>query len=289
MTSPMTHIERDTFGPWAIVTGASSGIGKEFARQLAASGLNLVLVARRLTTLEEVGRSLATAFGIQYRAVGLDLTTDDFLGKLEEATHDLDIGLVVSNAGVTLTGDFLTMDYQAWQQSLYLNVKAHLEVAHHFGPHLAERKRGGLLLLASTGALQGIPFNAEYAAAKAYVLSLGEALHVEFQRVGVHVTVLLPGATDTPMLAASGIDPAELPGIMKPMSPRQCVAEGLAALRANRVTHIAGRLNRIMAAVIPRPLAIRLYGSMTARVLAKRSLKARRETDHINERYASSR
>jgi short-subunit dehydrogenase len=133
MTSPMTHIEKDTFGPWAIVTGASSGIGKEFARQLAASELNLVLVARRLTTLEEVGRSLATEFGIQYRTVGLDLTTDDFLGKLEEATNDLDIGLVVSNAGVTLTGDFLTMDHQAWQQSLYLNVKAHLEVAHHLG------------------------------------------------------------------------------------------------------------------------------------------------------------
>jgi uncharacterized protein len=286
MTSPMTHIEKDTFGPWAIVTGASSGIGKEFARQLAASGLNLVLVARRLATLEEVGRNLAAAFGIQYRAVGLDLTTDDFLGKLEEATHDLDIGLVVSNAGVTLTGDFLTMDHQAWQQSLYLNVKAHLEVAHHFGPHLAQRRRGGLLLLASTGALQGIPFNAEYAAAKAYVLSLGEALHVELQKVGVHVTVLLPGATETPMLAASGIDPADLPGIMKPMSPRQCVAEGLAALKANRATHIAGRLNRIMAASIPRSLATRLYGSMTARVLAQRSLEADTKTDRVNEQYA---
>ena len=289
MTSPMTHIDKDTFGPWAIVTGASSGMGKEFARQLAASGLHLILVARRLTTLEEVGRSLATEFGVQYRAVGLDLTTDDFLEQMEEATHDLDIGLVISNAGVFLTGDFLTMDHQAWQQSLRLNVKAHLDVTHHFGPHLAQRRRGGLLLVASTGGLQGIPFNAEYAAAKAYVLSLGEALHVEFQKVGVHVTVLLPGATDTPMLAASGIDPADLPGIMKPMSPQQCVAEGLAALSANRATHIAGRLNRIMAASMPRSLATRVYGSMTARVLAKRSLEAGTETDRVNERYASSR
>jgi len=289
MTSPMTHIDKDTFGPWAIVTGASSGMGKEFARQLAASGLHLILVARRLTSLEEVGRSLATEFGVQYRAVGLDLTTDDFLEQMEEATHDLDIGLVISNAGVYLTGDFLTMDHQAWQQSLRLNVKAHLDVTHHFGPHLAQRRRGGLLLVASTAGLQGIPFNAEYAAAKAYVLSLGEALHVEFQKVGVHVTVLLPGATDTPMLAASGIDPADLPGIMKPMSPQQCVAEGLAALSANRATHIAGRLNRIMAASMPRSLATRVYGSMTARVLAKRSLEAGTETDRVNERYASSR
>ncbi len=281
MTSPMTHIDKDTFGPWAIVTGASSGMGKEFARQLAASGLHLILVARRLTTLEEVGRSLATEFGVQYRAVGLDLTTDDFLEQMEEATHDLDIGLVISNAGVLLTGDFLTMDHQAWQQSLRLNVKAHLDVTHHFGPHLAQRRRGGLLLVASTGGLQGIPFNAEYAAAKAYVLSLGEALHVEFQKVGVHVTVLLPGATDTPMLAASGIDPADLPGIMKPMSPQQCVAEGLAALSANRATHIAGRLNRIMAASMPRSLATRVYGSMTARVLAKRSLEAGIQLSHL--------
>jgi short-subunit dehydrogenase len=288
MASPMTRIDKNTFGPWAIVTGASSGMGKEFARQLAASGLHLVLVARRLTTLEEIGHSLSTAFGVQYRAVGLDLTSDDFLGKMEEATHDLDIGLVVSNAGVTRTGDFLTMDDQVWQQSLRLNVKAHLDLAHHFGPRLAQRGRGGLLLLASTGGLQGIPFNAEYAAAKAYVLSLGEALHTEFQKVGVHVTVLLPGATDTPMLTASGIDPADLPGIMKPMSPGQCAAEGLAALRANRATHIAGRLNRIMAAVMPRPLATRLYGSMTARVLAKRSGEAITETGRANERYASS-
>src|SRR5947209_1072088 len=98
MTSPITHIDPHTFGPWAIVTGASSGIGKEFARQLAASGLHVVLVARRLSTLEELGSRLAAEFGVQYRAVGVDLAEEHFLGKIEEATHDLDIGLVVSNA-----------------------------------------------------------------------------------------------------------------------------------------------------------------------------------------------
>jgi len=268
MTSPITHIDPHTFGPWAIVTGASSGIGKEFARQLAASGLHVVLVSRQLSTLEELGGRLATEFGVQYRAVGVDLTEEHFLSTLEEATHDLDIGLVVSNAGTWMLGDFVTMDSRALQRSLNLNVKAHLDVAHYFGQHLAQRKRGGLLLTASTAGLQGIPFSAEYAAAKAYVLTLGEGLHGEMQRVGVHVTVLLPGATDTPLLAASGFD---LPAILKPMSTEQCVAEGLAALSANRATLIAGRMNRILAALMPRRLATRMYGSMSAQVLAKRS------------------
>ena len=267
MTSPITHIDPHTFGPWAIVTGASSGIGKEFARQLAASGLQVVLVARRLSTLEKLGDRLAAEFGVQYRAVEADLTEEHFLSTLEEDTHDLDIGLVVSNAGTWMLGDFVTMDSRALQQSLNLNVKAHLNVAHHYGQHLAQRRRGGLLLTASTAGLQGIPFSAEYAATKAYVLALGEGLHSELQKVGVHVTVLLPGATDTPLLAASGF---ELPSILKPMSPQQCVAEGLAALSANRATHIAGRMNRLLAALMPRRLATRMYGSMSAQVLAKR-------------------
>ncbi len=268
MISPLPPLDKNTFGPWAIVTGASSGIGKEFARQLAASGFHVVLVARRLSTLEELGDRLTAEFGVQYRALGVDLTEEHFLSKIEEATHDLDIGLVISNAGSMLADAFLTIDRRIWQPFLHLNVNAHLDLAHHFGPRLAQRAHGGLLLVSSTAGLQGIPFSAEYAAAKAYVLTLGEALHVEFQRTGVHVTVLLPGATDTPLLAASGLSPDTLP--VKPMSPAQCVAEGLAALSANRATHIAGRLNRVMARLLPRSLAVRMYGSLTQQLMVKR-------------------
>lgn len=103
------------------------------------------------------------------------------------------------------------------------------------------------------------------------MLALGEGLHSELQKVGVHVTVLLPGATNTPLLAASGF---ELPAILKPMSVEQCVAEGLAALSANHATHIAGRMNRMLARVIPHRLAIKMYGSMSEQVLAKRSGEA---------------
>jgi short-subunit dehydrogenase len=102
----MKRFGTGTFGPWAMITGASSGIGEEFARQLAASGLHLVLVARRLSALEALGSELARTFGIQYRAVGLDLTTEDVLDTLSEATQDLDLGLVISNAGAMTAGDF---------------------------------------------------------------------------------------------------------------------------------------------------------------------------------------
>ena len=275
MPSRGTRVDKNTFGPWAIVTGASSGIGKEFARQLAASGLNLVLVARRLEVLEALGDELASTLGIQYRAIGLDLSIGDFIEKLENATHDLDIGLVVSNAGAMTIGDFLTVDQDEWQRNQHLNVNAHLNLAHSFGPRLAKRGHGGLLLVASTAGLQGMPFAAEYAAAKAYVLSLGEALHGEFQSKGVHVTVLLPGATDTPMLAASGLA-TSAPALVRPMTTRQCVGEALAALSANRATHITGRMDRIIAALVPRSLATRMYGSMLRQLMARQSASAKR-------------
>ena len=134
----MQRIDKNRFGPWAIVTGASSGIGKAFASHLAANGLNVVLVARRQAILEEFGQELATEYRIQYRAVGVDLSEGDFIPKIDAITHDLDIGLVVSNAGATVYGEFLTLDPLSLQHSLHLNVTAHLDVVHHFGQHLTK-------------------------------------------------------------------------------------------------------------------------------------------------------
>ena len=269
MTRTKRLLDPEVFGPWALVTGASSGIGKEFARQLAASGLHVVLAARRLPLLDDLGHQLATTYGVQYRAVAVDLSEPGFLAALGAATQDLDIGLLISNAGAFLPGAFLELDPSRLWQMIHLNVIAHLEVTHYFGRRLAARGRGGIVLVASTAGLQGIPFSAEYAAAKGFVLNLGEALHVELKEAGIHVTALLPAAVGTPMLTDFGFDLIDTP--IKPMSPEQCVAEGLAALSMNRATHIAGRMNRIMAAVIPRRLATRMYGRLSADVLAKRS------------------
>src|SRR5258707_826996 len=126
-------LDKKRFGPWALVTGASSGIGKEFARQIAASGINVVLVARRESLLDEVGQGLAKGFNVQYRNVVADLSQEDFLDNLAEATNDLDIGLVVSNAGTGNPGEFLKLDRQLHQTTRRVRTSASLAVNHHFG------------------------------------------------------------------------------------------------------------------------------------------------------------
>src|SRR4030088_1151635 len=108
----MKRIEKNTFGPWALVTGASSGIGREFARQLAASGLNLVLAARRRGLMEELAGQLKGEFGIQARVVDTDLTSEHFLDTIKQATDDVEVGLLVSSAGAPLTGAFLDTDVE---------------------------------------------------------------------------------------------------------------------------------------------------------------------------------
>jgi uncharacterized protein len=259
-------LDKGQFGPWALVTGASSGIGKEFARQIAASGINVVLVARRASLLDEVGQGLAKDFNVQYRTVVADLSQEGFLDKLAEATNDLDIGLVVSNAGTPNPGEFLKLDRQLLQATLRLNTMAHLDITHHFGAKLAERRRGGFILIGSVGAEIGVPFLANDGGTKAYIHSLGEAPHYEFKPLGVYVTVVPPPLTDTPVLAKLGFDPRTMPlKPLKPLSVEQCVSEGLHALRQNRSRTVPGRLNRFMDASVP----AFVKRTMTAKMLGK--------------------
>jgi short-subunit dehydrogenase len=265
-------IDRERFGPWALITGASSGIGKEFTRQIAASGINVVLVARRDALLAKLGRAISQEFNVQYRALARDLSQEGFIAGLADATHDIDIGLVVSNAGTANSGEFLKLDQQLLQETLRLNTMAHLDIAHHFGRKLAERRRGGLILVGAMGAENGVPRIANDGAAKAYVHSLGEALHYEFKPLGVYVTVLATGFANTPVLEKLGFDPKTMP--MKPMSVEQCVSEGLNGLLENRSRIVPGRLNRIMNALVPASLARKMEADMLDKGLASKSAVA---------------
>ena len=273
----MTTIDKTQFGPWALITGASSGIGREFARQIAASGINVVLVARREALLEELGRALANEFGVKSRTVVADLSQVDFLDHLAQLTDDLDIGLVVSNAGTPHPGAFLKIDRSELEKGLRLNTLAHLDIAHHFGQRLAKRGQGGLLLVGAMGSENGVPYMANDGAAKAFVHSLGEALHIEFRPLGIYVTVLSPGFTDTPVLAKLGLTADTMP--MKPMTAEQCVSEGLKALQGNRSMIIPGRMNRIMNAIIPASVTRTMEAKMLSKALANKSTAPQTHAD----------
>jgi short-subunit dehydrogenase len=267
-----TQIDKKQFGPWALVTGASSGIGKEFARKIAASGINVMLVARRDALLAELGRAISQEFDVKYRALAMDLSQEGFIAGLADATHDIDIGLVVSNAGTGNSGEFLKLDRQLLQATLRLNTMAHLDITHHFGAKLAERRRGGIILVGAMGAENGVPCMANDGAAKAYVHSLGKALQYEFKPLGVYVTVLAAGFTNTAVLEKFGLDPKTMP--MKPMSVEQCVSEGLSGLLKNRSRIVPGRLNRIMNALVPASLARKIEADILGKGLARKPAPA---------------
>lgn len=257
------------FGPWALVTGASSGIGAEFARQLASAGLNVVFAARREALLDQLGQDLQRQFGIVTRSIRIDLSEPDASARLSAAVDDLDIGLVVSNAGTGHPGSFLNEDRDELLQRFRLNALSHLDIAYHFSRKLAVRGGGGLILGGAMGAAHGIPFMANDAGSKAFVQSLGESLHMELKRKGVHVTVLVVPPTDTAILTKFGLDPATMP--MKPMSPRQCVAEAIEAIQRNQSLCLPGTTNRLMNALIPVGVARNLMGKMIEQTLAKQA------------------
>ncbi len=222
--------------------------------------------------LNEVGRHITRDFGVQFRALTMDLSREGFIPKLAEHTKDLDIGLVVSNAGTANPGEFLKLDRQLLEETLRLNTMSHLDIAHYFGRKLAERRRGGLILVGAMGAENGIPCIANDGGAKAYVHSLGEALHYEFKPLGVYVTVLAAGFTNTPVLEKFGFEPKTMP--MKPMSVEQCVSEGLNGPLENRSRIVPGRLNRIMNALVPASLARKMGADMLGTALAGKSAVA---------------
>jgi short-subunit dehydrogenase len=241
--------DKKQFGPWAVVTGASSGIGREFARHIAASGINVIVVARRLHLLEELGAQLERDFGVEHKVVQADLSEDGFLEKVTDVTRDLDVGLVVSNAGTAVPGYFLRGDPRDLLKLFKLNAQAHLEISHFFGRKLAQRGRGGLLLTGAMGATQGVPFVSAVSASKAFVQTLGESLNFELSPLGINVTVLVVGPTQTAIIDKFGLDPATMP--MKPMPVEQCVYEGLEGLKRNFPSLINGRTNRTMNTLIP--------------------------------------
>lgn len=236
------------YGPWALVTGANSGIGAAFAENLAKQGYNIALLGRRVTATQSVADQLTQTYGIQTQVIIVDLSAPDFLSQIADQTRDLDIGLLVSNAGNDAMGAMLRVELTELTRMLRLNTQTHLELTHHFGRRFEKRDAGGILLVSSTAGLQGTPFIANYAGTKAYLLNVGMALNYEMRGTGVDVTVLLPGPTKTPgLLEKPAIPLHSLPAPQ--MSPERVAKIGLQALEKNKPFVIAGQMNKVLAFV----------------------------------------
>lgn len=207
---------KDTYGPAALVTGASSGIGRAFARVLAGRGLDLVLVARRIDRLEALAVELKAKHGTQVTVLQLDLADPAAPRAIVEATAGTDIGLVVSNAGFGAKARHEAIAAQDLADILTVNSSAPSLLAHGYIPRLLARGKGGIILISSVEGLMGAPYSAVYGASKAFVNSLGEALWGELTPQGIDVLTVCPGATDTEAPAKQGIDPASMVAVMQP-------------------------------------------------------------------------
>jgi len=176
-----------------VVTGASSGIGRACAVQLAEAGLNLILVARGRAVLDQLAVDLTARHGIEARVIAVDLAVEAELDEVVAKTDEVDVGLLVAAAGFGTSGPFLESTLEQEEAMLAVNCGAVLVLARHFGRRFARRGRGGLVLMSSLVGFQGVPHAAHYAATKAYVQTLAEALHVELRPLGVDVLASAPG------------------------------------------------------------------------------------------------
>ncbi len=232
---------------WAIVTGASSGLGVEIAKQLAKRKINLVLTARSEQQLQHLAQAVSRDYGVDVVVEPLDLSVPDGPVALQERLEQRGIEpeILINNAGFGIYEPFLDSDPARLRAMLQLDIVSLVELSQIFGRQMMLRGRGRILLVGSMAAYQPVPNMTAYAAAKAFVLSFGEALHVELAPT-VSVTVLSPGLMDTGFNEASGYQTPKALDIMK-LVPADVAQIGLDALFAGKSGVIAGRLNKVMA------------------------------------------
>ena len=188
---------KSKYGNWAIVTGASSGIGLELASQLAEAGFNLVINSRHLDKLEEVEKQLKVNTSIEIKIVASDVSETEGINKIIQSTQGLNVGLLIVSAGYGTSGNFIDGSLHSEINMLKVNCEALLSLTHYYSQQFAQQKRGGIILMSSMVAFQGTPFASNYAATKAYVQTLAEGLHVELKPHGVDVLAAAPGPVES--------------------------------------------------------------------------------------------
>ena len=251
------------YGPWALVTGGSEGLGSEFAEQLARRGLNLVLAARRREALEGFARNLKSRHSVRIRTISLDLSNRASVGALTSQVKDLEIGLLVCNAASAPIGPFLEHSPETHQRLVDLNCLSPALLSHELGRGMAARGRGGVIFVSSMAGFQGGELVSHYGASKAYLRVLAEGLWVELGRQGVDVLACCPGIIRTPTYLKE--NPAS-PGRFAPprMECGPVVSQTLHALGRGPVV-VPGAANRAAVWITQRLLPRRAAIALTSR------------------------
>ncbi|MBM4385505.1 MAG: SDR family NAD(P)-dependent oxidoreductase [Deltaproteobacteria bacterium] len=240
MTQTLSRAEfRARYGPWALVAGASEGFGAAWARELAARGCDVVLVARREEQLAALAREIELTHGVATHAVVADLASHDIAGALARAVGAREIGLLVYNAAQPSPGAFAAQRAEDLSRALDVNCRAPLLLAHHFGAQMLARRRGGVILMTSLSGVAGSSWVATYAATKAFDWVLAEGLHHEWKPHGVDVLAAVAGLTDTPHARSTGVQVDAMPA----MRPEDAVRDLLGALGTAPYA-VAGDANR---------------------------------------------
>lgn len=239
---------KSQFGPWALITGASEAVGRAFAFELAARGLNIILSSRNRENLNTIAAEIERRFGVSTRVLVTDLSEPGAVDVLYVRCADLDIGLVISNAGAANFHNYLDCGLSEVRDGIQLNVGAHADLARFFGDAMLRRRqgRGGLLFMSSIVGLQGAPFMSLFSASKAFVLNFAEALHYENKDLGIHVTAVAPGPIHSSMLQ---IQPESEKVFrqyqLSVLNPEKVAKGALSALAKNKAIYIPGRSMRI--------------------------------------------
>jgi short-subunit dehydrogenase len=247
-------------GKTALITGASSGIGESFTRELAARGMNVVLVARSEAKLRHLAQELSQRHKVRAEAITIDLSQEKATRIVQQAVQQfgLEVDLLINNAASFTFAPFEQSDSLDNQQMIMLNIAAMVELTHAFIPAMLARGTGAVLNVGSMASIFPIPYQAVYAATKAFVLSFSEGLWVEYRDQGLRVLALCPGPTRTSFLVTSLIEPEQA------APPEQVVVAGLRALEQGRSSFIPGAVNNLQSRILPivlgRSLMARLVG-----------------------------
>lgn len=249
-------------GKWGLVTGASSGLGVDFAKELASRGCNLILVARREDLLKKQAAEIASRYRVEVETIAMDLTAPDAPQAIYDRTREWgrDIDVLVNNAGYGVFGKFVEIPWERERNMLELDIVALVGLTKLFARDMVARDSGRILLLASIGAYQPSPLYATYSAAKSFVLNFGEALNYELRHTNVRCTVLSPGITATEFLQVSGQEATAYQRLVM-MQSADVARIGIEATLKGRSSVVPGRINAISAwsnRLMPRRLSTAL-------------------------------